>query len=94
MDSIEKIKKAVNLEKEEYEKQRAEFYSNPLHWDNNKRRFHGLSVLRGKINKNRRKKFRSFIPSHYIFSLIDKVITNRIADDLNKEWLVDYRELL
>ena len=44
------IDKIARQEKEEYEKKRAEYYANPLHWDNNKRRRCGLPVLRGKIN--------------------------------------------
>nr|DAE65158.1 MAG TPA: hypothetical protein [Bacteriophage sp.] len=37
-------------EKEEYERNKNAFYADPIHWSNNKRRRHGLPVLRGIVN--------------------------------------------
>lgn len=39
------IDKLAREELEEYKRKRKSFYDNPVHWDNNKRRRHGLPTL-------------------------------------------------
>ena len=74
------IDKIARQEKEEYEKKRAEFYANPLHWDNNKRRRCGLPVLRGKINKYRSKRYPSFYPTTRLMCIIEDTIDEVLTD--------------
>ena len=74
------IDKIARQEKEEYEKKRAEFYANPLHWDNNKRRRCGLPVLRGKINKYRSKRYPSFHPSARLMCIIEDTLDEVLTD--------------
>lgn len=76
------IEEILCQEKEEYEIKKKEFYENPLHWSNNKRKMHGLSVLRGRINKCRSKKFPSFRPTPKVFFLIEDII----EETLCKNW--------
>jgi len=78
------IEKILKEEKDQYEKDKKEFYSNPLHWSNNKRKYAGLPVLRGKINKHRIKKFRSFHPIPRIFFLIEDTIDEMISAQIQK----------
>ena len=40
------LNKLAKEEKEEYERKKNAFYADPIHWNNNKRKRHGLSVLR------------------------------------------------
>ena len=75
------IEEILSQEKEEYEIKKKEFYENPLHWPNNKRRMHGLAVLRGRINKCRSKKFPSFRPTPRIFFLIEDIIEETLCKD-------------
>lgn len=67
-------------EKEEYERNKNAFYADPIHWNNNKRRRHGLSVLRGDINKYRSKIYPAFHPSVKFFGLLDDIITETLVD--------------
>jgi len=78
------IEKILKEEKDQYEKDKKEFYSNPLHWSNNKRKYTGLPVLRGKINKHRIKTFRSFRPTPRVFFLIEDTINEIISDQIQK----------
>ena len=91
------IDKIARQEKEEYEKKRAEFYSNPLHWDNNKRRRYGLPVLRGRINKYRSKRYPSFHPTARLMCIIedtiDEVLTDGFKDNKFFEKFVDYKDM-
>lgn len=91
------IDKIARQEKEEYEKKRAEFYNNPLHWDNNKRRRCGLPVLRGKINKYRSKRYQSFHPTARLMCIIedtiDEVLTDGFKNNKFFEKFVDYRDM-
>ena len=91
------IAKFARQEKEEYEKKRAEFYANPLHWDNNKRRRCGLPVLRGKINKYRSKRYPSFHPIARFMCIIedtiDEVITDGFKNDKYFEKFVDIKDM-
>lgn len=61
-DREKELDRLVKEEKEEYERNKNAFYVNPIHWDNNKRRRHGLPVLRGYINEYRSKIYPPFRP--------------------------------
>lgn len=91
------INKIARQEKEEYEKKRAEFYNNPLHWDNNKRRRHGLPVLRGKLNKCRSKRYPSFHPTARLMCIIedviDEVLTNKFKSNEFFNEFVDVKNI-
>lgn len=91
------IKKILEDEKRKYELDKAEFESNPLHWSNNKRRWRGLPVLRGKSNKNRQTKFRSFRPTPRMFfaieDIIDETIENKFKDGEFFNQFVDIKNL-
>lgn len=80
----QEIERMAIKEKEDYEIARKKFYDDPLHWDNNKRRRHGLHTLRDSVNKYRSKKFRSFMPSVRFFSLLeditDEILSNNIKN--------------
>ena len=75
------IEEIARKEKEDYDKKRADFYNNPLHWSNNKRRRHHLPVLRGNINKNRSKRYPSFHPTARICCLIEDVVDDILTDN-------------
>lgn len=80
-------------EKEEYERSKNAFYSDPIHWSNNKRRRHGLSVLRGSVNKYRSKKYPAFYPSVKFFGLLDDIITETLVDNFkNNEYFNSFVE--
>ena len=91
------IEEIARKEKEDYEKKKTDFYNNPLHWSNNKRRRHHLPVLRGSINKNRSKRYPSFHPTARICCLIEDVIDEVLTDNMkNNEFLgqfVDVKDL-
>lgn len=74
-------------EKEEYERNKNAFYADPIHWNNNKRRRHGLPVLRGSVNKYRLKKYPGFFPSVRFFcmmeDLFDEILITTMEDNLN-----------
>ena len=79
------IEEILRQEKEEYETKKKQFYENPIHWSNNKRKIRGLPVLRGRINKCRSKKFPSFKPTPRVFFLIE----DTIEETLCKNWKND-----
>jgi len=91
------IDEMVRQEKEEYKKKRTDFYNNPLHWNNNKRRRCGLPVLRGNVNKCRAKCYPSFRPTARFFCLmedvIDEVLTNRFQSNEFFNQFVDIKDL-
>ena len=91
------IDKIARQEKEEYEKKRAEFYVNPLHWDNNKRRRYGLPVLRGRVNRYRSKRYPSFHPTARLMCIIedtiDEVLSDGFKDNKFFEKFVDYKDM-
>lgn len=66
----------------DYEAAQKNFYNDPLHWSNNKRRRHGLPALRGNINQERSKHFRSFRPSVRLFNLIADATSEQISTNL------------
>lgn len=73
-------------EKEEYERNKNAFYADPIHWNNNKRRRYGLSVLRGSVNKYHSKKYPVFYPSVKFFGLLEDIITETLEDNFNNEY--------
>ena len=74
-------------ELEEYRRKKKAFYDNPIHWNNNKRRRHGLHVLRGSVNKYRLKEYPGFHPSVRFFcmmeDLFDEILITTMEDNLN-----------
>lgn len=81
------LNKLAKEEKEEYERKKNAFYADPIHWNNNKRKRHGLSVLRGSVNKYRSKKYPRFHPSVKFFDRLDDIITETIVDNFkNNEY--------
>lgn len=56
-EELENFEAVVKKEYSEYKTDRNRFYSNPIHWSNNKRKRNGLPVLREKRNKTRLKDF-------------------------------------
>lgn len=77
---VEKLKQLAKQDINNYKIRREEFYNNPVHWDNNKRRHAGLPVLRGDINRCRSKVFRSSILSSELFEETEKEIDNAFSD--------------
>lgn len=74
-------------EKEEYERNKNAFYADPIHWNNNKRKRYGLSVLRGNVNKCRLKEYPGFFPSVRFFcmmeDLFDEILITTMEDGFN-----------
>lgn len=56
-EELENFEAVVKKEYSEYKTDRNRFYSNPIHWSNNKRKRNSLPVLRRKRNKTRLKDF-------------------------------------
>ena len=83
------IEEIVRKEKEDYEKKKKDFYDNPLHWSNNKRRRHGLPVLRGKINKYRSKRYPSFHPTARLMCIIEDTIDEVLTDGFKNNKFFD-----
>lgn len=83
------IEEILRQEKVEYEINKKEFYENPLHWSNNKRRMHGLAVLRGRVNKYRSKKFPSFRPTPRVFFLLEDIIEETLCKNLKDDKFFD-----
>ena len=81
------IDKLAREELEEYRRKKKAFYTNPIHWDNNKRIIHGLPVLRGRINKHRLKEYPGFHPSVRLFcmmeDLFDEILITTMEDGFN-----------
>lgn len=81
------IDKLAREELEEYRRKKKAFYDNPIHWNNNKRRRHGLPVLRGIVNKYRLKEYPGFFPSVRFFcmmeDLFDEILITTMEDNLN-----------
>lgn len=80
-------------EKEDYERNKNAFYANPIHWNNNKRRRHGLPVLRGDANKYRSKLYPVFRPTEKFFGLLEDIITETLEDNFkNNEYFNSFVE--
>ena len=81
------IDKLAREELEEYRRKKKAFYDNPIHWDNNKRRRHGLPVLRGSVNKYRLKEYSGFHPSVRFYcmmeDLFDEILITVMDDNFN-----------
>lgn len=81
------IDKLAREELEDYKRKKKAFYANPIHWDNNKRRRHGLPVLRGRVNKHRLKEYPGFHPSVrfscMIEDLFDEILITVMEDGFN-----------
>lgn len=79
--------KLAREELEGYRRKKKAFYDNPIHWDNNKRRKHGLPVLRSDVNKYRLKEYPGFHPSVRFFGmmedLFDEILITTMEDNLN-----------
>ncbi len=81
----ERIRTALQEEREKYENERLLFYSNPLHWSNNKRKINGLHTLRGQVNSVRCKKFHSFYPTAHLFPLFEEIIDETLKDKFQND---------
>ena len=80
-------------EKEDYKRNKNAFYADPIHWSNNKRRRHGLSVLRGDVNKYRSKLYPAFRPTVKFFGLLDDIVTETIENNFkNNEYFNSFVE--
>jgi hypothetical protein len=79
------IEKLAAKEEEEYNKNRFDFYNDPSHWDNNKRRRHHLPVLRGNKNKHRSKTFPCFYPTARFFCVIEDIIDDVLGDVITQD---------
>lgn len=81
------IDKLAREELKEYRRKKKAFYDNPIHWNNNKRRRHGLPVLRGDVNKYRSKEYPGFYPSVRFFcmmeDLFDEILITTMEDSFN-----------
>lgn len=81
------IDKLAREELEEHRRKKKAFYDNPIHLDNNKRRRHGLPVLRGIVNKCRLKEYPGFYPSVRLFcmmeDLFDEILIITMYDGFN-----------
>lgn len=90
------IDKLAREELEEYRRKKKAFYDNPIHWSNNKRRRHGLPVLRGRVNKCRLKEYPGFHPSVRFFGmmedLFDEILITTMEDNLNS--FVEVKDLV
>lgn len=84
------LNKLAKEEKEEYERKKNAFYTDPIHWNNNKRKRHGLSVLRGSVNKYRSKKYPRFHPSVKFFDRLDDIVTETIVDNFKNNEYFNY----
>ena len=81
-------------EKEEYERNKNTFYADPIHWNNNKRKRYGLSVLRGDINKYRSKIYPAFHPTVKFFGLLEDIITETLEDNfMNNKYFNSFVEV-
>jgi hypothetical protein len=93
----QEIDRLVAEEKEKYYRRKTEFYANPLHWDNNKRRRHGLPLLRGNINKNREKVFPRFHTDIRFFCLIEDMFDDVLSDKIKQgeffEQMIDMKDI-
>lgn len=77
--------KLAREELEEYRRKKKAFYSNPIHWNNNKRRRYGFPALRGSVNKYRLKEYPGFFPSVRFFGmmedLFDEILITTMEDN-------------
>jgi len=69
------------------------FYSNPLHWTNNKRKMYGLPVLRGKLNKSRKTTYSPRRIMKQLFDIIYDAIGKEISQSYSYENFVDVKDI-
>lgn len=93
MRSDLEIRQILEEEKRQYEKDKAVFEANPLHWSNNKRRRNGLAPIRGKCNKNRVTRFHSFKSTPRFFFLIEDIIDEVIGERFNDGYFEQFVEV-
>ena len=60
----------------------SEYKVDPAHWTNNRRRMHGLPVLRKSANN----KHRFFPPKHELFHIIESVLYEVCAEEIQKQF--------
>lgn len=89
MDKITKFKELAQKDCEEYKKRKKAFYANPIHWNNNKRRRHGLSTLRGDANKYRDKFYHSFYISPDTYNLMESILDDAVECSITGESIFD-----
>lgn len=85
-EELENFEAVVKKEYGEYKTDRDRFYSNPIHWSNNKRKRNGLPVLRGKRNKTRLKDFPKYNKnwiSPTIYHAMEECFDAAICDNMN-----------
>lgn len=69
---------------DKYKTARDKFYSNPIHWSNNKRKMNGMTVLRWECNKTRRKNFPTYKISPVLFDAMEECIDAAICENMFK----------
>lgn len=85
-EKLENFKAVAKKEWDEYKAARNKFYSNPIHWSNNKRKRNGLAVLRGQCNKTRLKdfpKYNKYSISPTLYHAMEGCIDAAICDNMN-----------
>ena len=90
MDKLTQFKESAQKDCEKYKRARESFYSNPMHWDNNKRRRYGLPVLRHDSNKYKSKVFHSYgLFSPETFEIFEDIIDDAISCSITGESYFD-----
>ena len=91
-EELENFEAVVKKEYGEYKTDRDRFYSNPIHWSNNKRKMNGMTVLRGKCNKTRLKNFPIYKISPVLFDAMEECIDSAICENMNFDNFVSVKE--
>ena len=78
------LRSIIKEELDKYKTARDKFYSNPIHWSNNKRKMNGMTVLRGKCNKTRIKNFPTYTISPALFDAMEACIDAAICENMFK----------
>lgn len=89
MNKVAKFKESIQSDHRRYEQERKAFYSNPIHWSNNKRRRYRFPVLRGSINKYRNRVFRFSVISSKTFDLAEDIIDDIVGDSFATDTYFD-----
>ena len=93
LKETEKIFRSIIKEElDEYKTARDRFYSNPIHWSNNKRKMNGMTVLRGECNKTRIKNFLTYRISPALFDAMEECIDAAICENMNFDNFVSVKE--
>jgi len=83
MRKEDELKQLCNQEYNKYLIEKKQFYNDPLHWNNNKRKRHGLHTLRGSVNKYRVKQFYKF-QNPIIFALLEDIIEETLPKTMTE----------